>query len=258
MLSQERQRRIMEILEKDNTVKIIDIVKLFRVSHETARRDLETLQDQGMAKRVYGGAIYLPPAGGSAPENHGPRPVRRERRAIARAAAELVHEGDTVLLGMGTTVQEVAKCLRTVPNLTVVTNSIFVLNELVDSDVNLYMLGGHVSSSEHHLEGQLVLDGLQSFNLDVAILGCAGATLECGVSDYSYEVAQMDRAMLRRARRGVLVAQSDKFGKDCFSVACPLEQFHTVVTDNALSDDYRRGLAERGIGLILANVAPGT
>lgn len=256
MLSLERQQKIISILEKENSIKIIDIVKMFQVSHETARRDLEALQEQGIATRVYGGAVFVsgsiinhPVSPETSDEN-----VSSEIRSIGTAAAELVHEGDTILLGMGTTVLEVAKNIRNKKNLTVLTNSVSVLNELVDSDVNLYLLGGHVSNSEHHTDGQLALQSLQYFNVDTAIVGCGGITPENGVSDYNYESAQMVQAMLKRSKNNILVARSNKFGKNCFSVTCPMEEIQTIVSDSHLPEAYVRSIDDLGIQLILADV----
>lgn len=254
MLSQERQSQIISIMEKEHVIKITDVVKKFHVSHETVRRDLETLQEQGLVKRVYGGAILtegipsIPVS--SRPGGHG----YGERRAIGKSAAGLVHDGDTVLLAMGSTILEVAKNIRHIKDLTILTNSISVLNELVDSDVTLYLLGGHVSSAEHHMDGQLALQTLQSFNVDICFVGAGGVTIETGVSDYSYEAAQMIQTMLTRAKRTVLVAQSEKFGKNCFSVACPLNTIQTIVSDNNLSKDYIKTIQEMGIQVILASV----
>ena len=253
MLSQERQNKIISILEKEHVIKITDIVKKFHVSHETVRRDLETLQEQGMVKRVYGGAILTAdtPVSLASPRSRSHGYV--ERKAIGKMAAELVHEGDTVLLAMGSTILEVAKNIRHIKDVTVLTNSISVLNELVDSDVTLYLLGGHVSSSEHHMDGQLALQTLQNFNVDIAFVGAGGITLEMGVSDYSYEVSQMIQTMLTRAKCSVLVAQSDKFGKNCFSVTCPLSAIHIVVSDKNLPESYIRVMREMGIQLFLAD-----
>jgi len=256
MLSQERQQKIISILEKENSIKIIDIVKMFQISHETARRDLESLQEQGIAKRVYGGAILTADSSleklPSLSANNTGENGSLETLAIGLAASRLIHEGDTILLGMGTTVLETAKHLRDIKGISVLTNSISVLNELVDSDVNLYMLGGHVSSSEHHMEGQLALQSLQYFNVDIAIVGAGGITLDNGVSDYNYESAQMVQAMIKRAKQTILVARSSKFGKNSFSVACPLEEIDIIVTDRALSEQYIHSIHDLGIQLILA------
>ena len=177
-----------------------------------------------------------------------------EREAIGREAAKLVKEGDTVLLSVGSTVLQIAKHIRDIKHITVLTNSIFVLNELIDSDVRMFVLGGCVNSSEYDMEGHLTVEALKHFCVDIAFICAGGITKENGVSDYNCEVAQVNKAILSRARKTVLVAHAKKFGADSFSVTCPLDSIHTIISDSTLSQGYVRYLQEKGIELILADV----
>ena len=153
----------------------------------------------------------------------------------------------------------VAACItdvykRQIKHITVLTNSIFVLNELIDTDVRLFVLGGCVNSSEYDMEGHLPVEALKHFCVDVAFICAGGITKENGVSDYNCEVAQVNKAILSRARKTVLVAHAKKFGLDSFSVTCPLDSIHTIVSDSTLSKEYVQYLLEKGIELILADV----
>ena len=258
MLAKERQDEIFSIIQQKKAIKMSDIVKIFQVSHETARRDLEVLQEQGLIKRVYGGAVLLESAISSLGmvERSGmvDDSSSLEREAIGREAAKLVKEGDTVLLSVGSTILQIAKHIRDIKHITVLTNSIFVLNELIDTDVRLFVLGGCVNSSEYDMEGHLPVEALKHFCVDVAFICAGGITKENGVSDYNCEVAQVNKAILSRARKTVLVAHAKKFGLDSFSVTCPLDSIHTIVSDSTLSKEYVQYLLEKGIELILADV----
>ncbi len=256
MLAKERQNEIFSIISQTGTIKMSEIVEKFQVSHETARRDLEFLQDKGLLKRVYGGAILaddiVPGQLAGATSNkeiHSP-----EREAIGREAAKLVKDGDTVLLSVGSTILQIAKNLYSKKNITVLTNSIFVLNELINTDVCLYVLGGCVNNSEYDMEGQLAMDALKNFCVDIAFICAGGITKDFGVSDYSCEVAQINKEILNRARKTVLVAPSKKFGIDSFSVTCSLTELDTVISDNKLSPEYISHLEDSGIKLLLAEV----
>ena len=147
-----------------------------------------------------------------------------------------------------------AKHIRDIKHITVLTNSIFVLNELIDSDVRMFVLGGCVNSSEYDMEGHLTVEALKHFCVDIAFICAGGITKENGVSDYNCEVAQVNKAILSRARKTVLVAHAKKFGADSFSVTCPLDSIHTIISDSTLSQEYVRYLQEKGIELILADV----
>lgn len=162
--------------------------------------------------------------------------------------------GGYVLLSVGSTVLQIAKHIRHIKHITVLTNSIFVLNELMDSDVRLFVLGGCVNSSEYDMEGHLTVEALKHFCVDIAFICAGGITREFGVSDYNCEVAQVNKAILARARKTVLVAHAKKFGMDSFSVTCPLDSIHTIISDSTLSKEYVRYLREKGIELILAEV----
>ena len=258
MLAKERQDEIFSIIKQKKAIKMSDVVKKYQVSHETARRDLEVLQEQGLIKRVYGGAVLseqVPSMAGMAePPCIVDASSSVEREAIGREAAKLVKEGDTVLLSVGSTVLQIAKHIRDIKHITVLTNSIFVLNELIDSDVRMFVLGGCVNSSEYDMEGHLTVEALKHFCVDIAFICAGGITKENGVSDYNCEVAQVNKAILSRARKTVLVAHAKKFGADSFSVTCPLDSIHTIISDSTLSQGYVRCLQEKGIELILADV----
>ena len=133
-------------------------------------------------------------------------------------------------------------------------NQPILLNELIDSDVRMFVLGGCVNSSEYDMEGHLTVEALKHFCVDIAFICAGGITKENGVSDYNCEVAQVNKAILSRARKTVLVAHAKKFGADSFSVTCPLDSIHTIISDSTLSQGYVRCLQEKGIELILADV----
>lgn len=264
MLAKERQTMIINQLKENKFIKITDIVKRFQVSHETARRDLEALQEQGLAKRVYGGAVQTDQnqtARQRMADRRAGSPVGagyRERAAIGVLAAELVEEGETVLLAIGSTVLEVARHLKEKRNVTALTNSIPVLNELVDSEVTVYVLGGKVYSDEQTMGGKLAFQALQNFFVDKVFIGAAGITADGGISDYSEEESRLISAMMGRARQVILVAHSDKFGTNSFSVTGALDEVDIIVSDTNLPRQFQNEISERGIRLLLAKPsAPG-
>lgn len=255
MLAQERQNAILETLaQRGGVIKMAEIVALFGVSNETARRDLETLQDQNLVKRVYGGAvlterrnsldIILPRVA------EGTR-GQAERAVIGKAAADLVNEGETVLLASGTTVLQVALNLKRLRNLTVLTNSLAVINALIDTNFDVYVLGGKLDMDELMMAGHMGLQAVKSVFVDKTFIGAGGITFKYGVSDYSSLDVNIREEMIDRANQVILVAQSEKFGRNAFSIGNPLDRIHTVVSDTNLSDEYANGIRDMGIELIL-------
>ena len=254
MLAKERQDRILTTIQRNGSIRMADIMKQFNVSHETARRDLDALQDQNLIKRVYGGAVIPDEKKPSSPapviHTGTPRPSVEERVAIGKAAAAMIKDGDTVFLSVGLTVQEIAKELRHRKNITVLTNSVLVLNELLNSDVQLYVLGGFVNNSEESIEGNLALDTLSNFFVNIAFIG---VSKELGISDYSLDVAKLNRSIIEHSEKTVLTVHAKKFDRNCLSITCPLTKVQTVISDTGLPLAYQEYIQENGIELILAD-----
>jgi len=253
MLGKERQNLILEMLNISKTVQITDLTEKFKISVATARRDLDELESAGLIKRVYGGAVLV--------EKSGLRPIfnaRIEQNSVKKAqigmaAASLVSEGDTVVLDIGTTTLEVAKCIGNIPHLTVLTNSLPVLNELVQSDANVYALGGRLRSQELALSGTQAEEQLSNFCVDKAFIGAGGVTLENGITNYNPDSAQLCAAIIRRAKEVILVTDSNKFGKDGFAVVGKLNCVNTIVTDSDIPKEYLKAIEKMGVKLVIAN-----
>lgn len=256
MLAKDRRNEILKTMRTNGgMIKMTDIINTYGVSHETARRDIEALQDKKYVKRIHGGAIlnskmrtldfFIP--------SNADELGADAREAIGRMAASLINEGESVLLANGTTVLEVAKHLKNYHNLTIITNSLPVINELIDTTLDIYVLGGKIDSNELNMSGNLGLRSLQGIYADKAFIGAGGVTLEYGVSDYAIQDESLREEIIKRAGTVILVAHSEKFGNNAFSLGIPLKNIDIVVTDKGLSSEYRRGLTELGINVFLAD-----
>ena len=259
MTAKERQQEIIHMLGSGGGfVKMTEIVDRFSVSNETARRDLEALQDKGLVRRIYGGAVLLDSNHLRAQNTIAETIVRahgqQEREAIGRLAATLIREGDTILMSSGTTVQQVAKNIKKLHTLTILTNSLAVINELSDTNFDIYVLGGKLDNNELNMSGDITMKSLSGIFVDKAILGAGGVTLEYGVSDYGINDITVREEMVRHAGRTILVAQSSKFGKNALSIGLPLDKIHTVVTDSGLAQEYRTAFSDMGLNLLLADI----
>jgi DeoR/GlpR family transcriptional regulator of sugar metabolism len=249
MLAQERQAIILDLMKNKNFIKITEIVNRFEVSNETARRDLEALQDEKLVKRVYGGAVLTAQAAPVISKNTS----YSEKAAIGRAAAALVKEGDKIMLDTGTTMLEIARNLKEMDNLTVLTNSLPIINELINTNVVVVALGGYLDPDEQCMYGSLTSSAMKHFFVDKSFIGAGGITLNGGVSDYNTEIDNR-RIIFERSGQVILAADSGKFGINAFTYICPIEDINTIVSDNRLSADYMEGIRERRIELILADV----
>ena len=256
MLAKDRRNEILKTLRTNGgMIKMTEIISQYGVSHETARRDIEALQDKGYVKRIFGGALLNmgnPMSIDLSLDNETFENGMEERQAIGREAAKLVREGETVLLANGTTVLEVARNLKDFHNLTIITNSLPVINELIGTNFDIFVLGGKIDNNELNMSGYLGVQAMKSIYVDKAFIGAGGVTVEQGISDYSLTDASLRNEVVNHANSVILVTHSEKFGNNAFSLGIPLRTVNTIVTDSGLSENYRARIAEMGINIVIA------
>lgn len=245
MTLSERRESIIEMFHITNFVTITDIVNRFGISNETARRDLDYLQDQELIQRVYGGAILRQYYG----QSMTPR-APRNLSAIGKAAADLVKPGESIFLGNGSTTLQVAKHLRSRRNITVITGSLANINMLADSDVNLIVLGGHLSHNELDICGTLATDCISKFYCNKAIFGCGGITGDFDIMDYNSNNLPLHSQFVRHSAQHILVTASSKFDTPAFSMGCSIQDIDVIITDTQLPAEYARRIRSLGIELI--------
>jgi DeoR/GlpR family transcriptional regulator of sugar metabolism len=227
------------------------ICQQFEVSPATARRDLEALAERGEIERFHGGAKALHQAPPEAPALQRGVEQADEKRRIGRAAAELVQDGETVFLGSGTTVLEVARNLRGHRNLTVITNSLLVINALADVlDMTVVGLGGILRPSEMSMIGHLTEQALAEVNAHKIIMGIRALDAKHGLSNDYLPETMTDRAILSRSGEIILVADHTKCDRVSTAYVAPLETIDTLVTDSGVSAEFITDLTEQGIRVL--------
>jgi len=256
MIAKERQKRILEMLEAQQIATIRGLAEQFSVAVITVRRDLDVLEKAGLIRKVYGGAM-LAEEKLLQPQENAQYSLRAadclaEKRAIASAAADLIAEGETVFLDTGTAVSELAKLLRSRRDLTVVTNSLAVIHELLDSPVRLFCVGGWVGREQRSFASDASISCLEGFCFDHCFCGAGGVSAEHGITDYRDEIIQQRRTVLKRSAASVLLTDSRKFGITAPFVVCPASAFGTLITDAGIPEAQKAALTGCGIRLIIA------
>ena len=249
----ERQKQILSLLGHQGRLSVAEIVEQFSISEATARRDLETLASQGKVQRVHGGLMALEKAPPELPILDRKTEQAPGKERIGRVAAGLVRDGESVFLGSGTTVLEVARNLRDRRQLTVITNSLPVLNMLAgQKDITVISLGGMLRESELSFVGHITEQALAELRVDKAFMGTRGLSLEHGLTNDYLQETLTDRAILKIGREVIIVADHSKINRVSTALLAPLKAMNTFVTDPSADKKFLQALKKKRIQVVIA------
>lgn len=257
MFATERRRRILEHVRRHGTADLRELAEAVGASEVTVRRDLRALEEQGLIARHRGGAAALQePAG--APLGTGPDDdpaARPEQVAIARLAATLVHSGEAVAIGAGTTAQQLATMLVDATDLTVVTNSLLVGEVLGRArGVSVVMTGGSLRGSTYGLVGGGAEQSFADLRVRRAFLSGDGLTAGWGLSTSDLAEAGVDRAIAEAAQEVLVLADHTKLGTDAPFQSVPVDRVAHLVTDEGADADTLAALRAAGVEVHVARL----
>lgn len=252
MLVEERRNRLLELVRLRGFSSLPELAHTLEVSESTIRRDLEHLEEVGAAKRTHGGVYYTGP---SPKFKHFDQIQSRnwdKKKEIAKTAAQLIEEGDTVLLDGGSTTYELAQLLVG-RSLQIVTNSLPVANLFSTSDsADLVIVGGQIHNRTGVAIGPYANHMLEELNCRRAVLSVAGVHDE-GLYNSNLLLVETERSMMRSADQVIVVADSTKFGHKSLSRLCELAEIDDLVVDEEITEDWRSKILAAGVHLHVAN-----
>ena len=251
MLVEERRQRVLDLVSEKGFVALTELAKAVNASESTVRRDLDFWNQQGVIKRTHGGAMLRDdPQAFPALEERASRELD-EKRAIAKAAAARVQDGDSILLDGGTTTLEVARLLVGRP-LQIVTNSLPIANLLASSrETDLVMLGGYVYPRTGVALGPLTVRMMEDVHVSQAIMSTGGITAK-GLFNSNLLLVETERQMMRCADEVVVVADHTKLGKQALAFLCELGDIDTLIVDQAITAEQRQLVEPANVRLIVA------
>jgi DeoR/GlpR family transcriptional regulator of sugar metabolism len=247
----ERHRNILEVLSRQDFVDLEELCKRLDASRATVRRDLIDLEQSRNIRRVRGGAMSTNTREEALDFRQLSVSCHEEKMRIGKATAELIEDGQTVILGGGSTLVEVARCLYDRP-IQVITNSIPVAQvfwECRQTEVTL--TGGFLYPRLGIQFGPICERMLHNISADVAVLGTRGIT-EAGLSDSSPLVVASIRAMIECAQRVIIVADHTKFGRSAMIHVADLAELDQIISDQSLALEQRQLLDQQGVSYLLA------
>jgi DeoR/GlpR family transcriptional regulator of sugar metabolism len=253
ILSEERHQVILDLLEESGSVTVNEMVERFGVSEMTIRRDLDILEKKGLLRRVHGGAVldrgrsYEPPFLSRAVEN------LEAKQRIGRVAADMIQNGDSITLDVGTTTMEIARHITGKQNLTVITPCLQIASLLAENpNIRLILTGGIVRPGELSMVGHLAERALKDFYVDKLFLGAAGVDFNAGLTEYNLEDTLVKQVMIKNAKEVILVADSSKFGRIAFTSIAPLSVVSRLITDQEADGEIVARLRRQNIEVVLA------
>lgn len=223
-----RKTEILNALNKSGFVKVNELSESLHTSTVTIRKDLEKLESEGLIIRTHGGAKKLETI---APENSYSN-KQNEKIKIAAAAANLVQDGDFIFINVGTTCFYVCEALKGKKDLTVITNSVHILNSLLSTpSITTFFLGGKVHTEMQITTGDDVIEQLSKYVADKLFLGMDGVDLAMGATTYNHVEDSIMRQMMQQAKEKILVVDDSKIGRVTFAKIADLTAFDTIITN---------------------------
>ncbi len=220
----ERRDRIIQILNEDGKVKVNELSDLFGVSSVTIRNDLEFFEKKGIVHRSYGGALLRNSVYDDSSIEEKQKLHAAEKKKIGQYAANMIKDGESIVLDSGTTTREIAINLKDKKNLTIMTNAINIALELAGlNNLNVMMTGGVLREKSYSLVGPEAEATISNFYFDKLFLGVDGLDINYGLTTPNPLEAQLNRLMVKRSNEVIAVTDSSKFGRHNFSFICDLE-----------------------------------
>lgn len=247
MLAITRKSKIKDIILEKKSVVVSELAQIFSVTEETIRRDLKTLEDEGFLIRTYGGAFIQEGVQNEVDLSIRESAYTQSKQLIADKCAEIIHNGDSIFLDASTTALFIAKAIRE-KRLTVITNSLKVINLLTDSPtIRLISVGGLFNSNNMSFIGRSALQSLDSYFFDKTFMSCRSLSQTHGITDSNESMSEIRQKLINRSNSIYVVADYSKFDRTSFISICDFSDVNGIITDKQLSQDWINFLAENNV-----------
>ena len=251
MLQLQRQLKIMNLLGQSQAVTIVDLAREFGVSQNTIRRDLQALADKGFLSLTHGGAVLNRQAPMGAPLSQREISHIQEKRAIGLKAAEMVGEGEAIILDAGTTTEQIAIALKDRRALTVITNAINIAGQLrAAAGVTVVLTGGILNDVTGCVAGFHAEQFVGQFHAGKAFISAGGVTVDSVTNTNAFEV-QIKRRMMAAAEQSFLVVSHYKLGRTSLVPFARPGDFRAILTDAQADPEVVSGLRALGTEVVL-------
>ncbi|WP_024871723.1 glucitol operon DNA-binding transcriptional repressor SrlR [Tolumonas lignilytica] len=248
-----RREMLVRYLREHGRTAVNDLATHFNITGATVRSDLRQLEQSNLVTRRYGGAeAVTQPVAEDRTMDEKTTLNQNIKQRIGAKAAGLVHDGESIILDNGSTTLQMVPWLVERVALTLMTNSLLIMNEVVsrDSNMTLLMPGGTYRKRSSSFHGGLAEQAFRSFTFDKLFIGADGFDIEQGTTTFN-EAYQVSQAMCQAAKQIIVVTDSTKFGRKTPNVVVPISKIDIVITDQGISESDKAALEQRGIQVLL-------
>lgn len=251
MAAKDRLMLIRQQIKKEKKVVVADLSRMYKVTEETIRRDLEKLEAEGLLTRTFGGAVL-----NNNPVIENVHFYKRatinseEKKKIAANFYDILKNKLTIVTDSSTTVMEAVKLLKDKSDLTILTVSTEIFIELADTDIQIISTGGAFNKKTLSLEGQVAKENISRYHVDIALISCKGLDMEKGAMDTNENEAEVKKCMIKQAKEVALLVDHTKFNKTVFVQLLDLEKVDYLVTDKKPDEEWIDFCQEKNIELI--------
>ncbi len=254
MLATQRRDKILDLLKEDGSAKVLDLARLFKVTEVTIRQDLEKLDKEGLVNREHGGAYLKNIKSQVQTFSLSNQENLDKKELIASKCLEYIEPGDTIILDSGSTTTEIAKKLKGIKSLTVITNALNIALILgAEPGIEVVVTGGEFKPPTLSLTGQKAADFFKGLHVQKLFLATAGISLKAGLTYPSISDIVLKKAMIESAETTYLVADSTKIGKAAFASLGALSLIDYIITDAGIEKKHRQLFKDNEIELIIAS-----
>lgn len=252
----ERHKQILLHLNQRGQIMVEDLATILDVSPSTVRRDLTQMENQGLLRRLHGGAelvqpLLYEPFRHSINFSNQEGVNRDEKRRIAEAAAEMIQSGETIAFTAGTTTTQITRYLGHIKDITIVTNTVNVAMELSQrQDITVFVTGGYISTGWFSLVGETAIQAIKSLYFDKVFIGLNAIHVENGLTSHYVDEAAIVRAMIQQARTKIVVADHTKIGMTARAKICEIDKIDVLITDNQVPDDQVAAFEKGGVQVL--------
>lgn len=253
----DRRRRILQRVAEEQTIKIGELARDLNVSEMTIRRDIGRLERDGFLRHTHGGATAHITKSIELTFNARALEHAAEKRLIGMRAAEELAGPSVLFVGAGTTAEQFSLFLTPTPGLRVITGSLPVASLLGSRPVQVIALGGTVREEELACVGPIATATIARYRADAAVIGAAGVSAQCGITEFDDEIAEVNRAATAHCSRLVVLADASKIGTDAHAVVAPAEAISLLVTSPGAPEAELEGLRAAGVQTVIAGHGAG-